>query len=81
MILLLFESIQRFPDQSSPYSGKIRDVRNILLTRTIASITAHNIIDQLFVFSASLTLFPPTVFYDFLSYEGGIFIPHPRKQC
>ena len=20
-------------------------------------------------------------FYDFLSYGGGIFIPHPRKQC
>ena len=20
-------------------------------------------------------------FYDFLSYRGGIFIPHPRKQC
>ena len=54
MILLLFESVLRFPDNSSPYSGKIRDVRNILLTRTIASITARNIIDQLFVLSASL---------------------------
>ena len=54
MILLLFESILSFPDQSSPYFGKIKDVRNILLTRTIASITARNIIGQLFVLSASL---------------------------
>ena len=23
----------------------------------------------------------PTAFYDLLSYGGGIFIPHPRKQC
>ena len=23
----------------------------------------------------------PTAFYDFLGYGGGIFIPHPRKQC
>ena len=27
-----------------------------------------------------LTLLP-TAFYDFLSYWGGIFISHPRKQC
>ena len=27
-----------------------------------------------------LTLLP-TAFYDFLSYGGRIFIPHPRKQC
>ena len=31
-------------------------------------------------YSYYLTLFP-TAFYDFLSYGGGIFIPHPRKQC
>ena len=28
----------------------------------------------------ALTLLP-TAFYDFLSYGGGIFIPHPIKQC
>ena len=31
-------------------------------------------------FMNTLTLLP-TAFYDFLSYEEGIFIPHPRKQC
>ena len=29
----------------------------------------------------SIRLLMLTAFYDFLSYGGGIFIPHPRKQC
>ena len=43
------------------------------------SVTCHKM-TQLKEVIQLLTLLP-TAFYDFLSYRGGIFIPHPRKQC
>ena len=42
----------------------------------VASINSYGLL----TLSGLLTLLPKA-FYDFLSYRGGIFIPHPRKQC